>query len=103
LLSFRRVFGIYYCYYTAYPKDHGSFYLRTSKDLANWSESKIVAFGGSAGSGKGSAECPFVYFNKSSGYYYLFRTQDYGDDRFLVTTLPVVAKPTRNSDCEIGI
>lgn len=60
-----------------------------------------------------NTECPFVYFNKSSGYYYLFRTQNYGensqtsvyqskdlkdfgvnDDRYPVTTLPVAALPS---------
>jgi hypothetical protein len=105
-----RVGNLYYCYYTAYPKDQGAVYLRTSKDLKNWSPATIVAFGGSAGSGKYSAECPFVYYDKSSGYYFLFRTQHYGrdaqtsvyqskdpknfgvnDDRFLAAVLPVAA------------
>lgn len=105
-----RVNKVYYCYYTAYPNGEGAVYLRTSKDLTNWSKPQIVAFGGSAGSGKYSAECPFVYFDKSSGYYFLFRTQVYGknaqtkvyqskdpkkfgvnDDRYLVATLPVAA------------
>jgi hypothetical protein len=67
-----------------------------------------VAYGGSAGSGWTSAECPFVLIH--DGWYYLFRTQSYGqsaqsrvycskdpmdfgidDDRFLVGTLPVAA------------
>ena len=62
------------------------------------------------GYGALSAECPFVYYHKESGYYYLFRTQHYGEkaqssvyrsrdpmnfgvnnDRFLVGTLPVAA------------
>jgi hypothetical protein len=85
-------------------------YLRTSKDLMHWSAPKTVAFGGAAGIGPWSAECPFVYFHKASGYYYLFRTQHYGenaetrvyrskdptdfginDDRYLVETLPIAA------------
>jgi hypothetical protein len=105
-----RVGNVYYCYYTAYPDDKGSVYLRTSRDLSHWSDMKIVAFGGSAGTGKYSSECPFVYFDKSSGYYFLFRTQHYGvhaqtsiyqskdprnfgvnDDRYLVAVLPVAA------------
>jgi hypothetical protein len=84
--------------------------VRTSKDLKTWSPARKVAFGGSAGTGPYSAECPFVYFHRGSGYYYLFRTQRYGenaqtsvyrsknpldfgveDDRYLAGTLPVAA------------
>ncbi|MGA2408571.1 MAG: hypothetical protein ABSF81_17740 [Bacteroidales bacterium] len=105
-----RVGALYIAYYTAYPNKQGADYVRTSKDFKTWSTSKIVAFGGSAGSGSGSAECPYVYFHKPTGYYYLFRTQRYGanaqtsvyrskdpldfgvnDDRYLVTVLPVAA------------
>lgn len=105
-----RIGALYYCYYTAYPNDQGAVYVRTSKDLTTWSPSKIVASGGAAGSGRYSAECPFVYFNRSSGYYFLFRTQHYGanaqtrvyqskdpmnfgvnDDRWLIAVLPVAA------------
>jgi hypothetical protein len=85
-------------------------YLRTSTDLAHWSAPKRVAFGGAAGTGPWSAECPFIYFHRASGYYYLFRTQHYGenaqtsvyrskdptnfginDDRYFVETLPIAA------------
>ena len=101
---------LWHAYYTAYPDKLGADYVRTSKDLNTWSASKKVAFGGAAGTGPFSAECPFVYYHKASGYYYLFRTQHYGqkaqnsiyrskdpmnfgvnDDRFLVGTLPVAA------------
>jgi hypothetical protein len=88
----------------------GAVFLRTSKDLRQWSESKTVATGGPTGHGSYSAECPFVYFHRESGYYYLFRTQRYGrnaltsvyrskdptdfgvnDDKYFVTELPVAA------------
>jgi hypothetical protein len=84
--------------------------VRTSTDLVHWSDARKVAAGGEAGTGSYSAECPFVYYHKTSGYYYLFRTQHYGmgaetrvyrskdpdnfgidDDRYLVETLPVAA------------
>lgn len=100
----------YYAYYTAYPGKKGADYVRVSKDLLHWSASSMVAHGGAAGTGPYSAECPFVYYHKPSGYYYLFRTQYYGmnaqtsvyrskdpmrfgvnDDSYLVTTLPVAA------------
>jgi hypothetical protein len=67
----------YYCYYAAYPGDKCSDYCRTSTDLKSWSEAKQVAFGGSAGEGKFSAECPFVV-ELNPGEFYLFRTQHYG-------------------------
>ena len=73
-----RVGKLYHAYYTAYPDKQGADYVRTSKDLNTWSPSKKVAFGGAAGTGPFSAECPFVYYHKESGYYYLFRTQRYG-------------------------
>jgi len=105
-----RIGGKYYAYYTATPKGKGSVYVRTSKDLRRWSASRVVAFGGSAGTRGRSSECPFVYYHNDSKYYYLFRTQRYGDpgqtnvyrsknpmdfgiddDRYLIGALPVAA------------
>jgi len=101
---------MYYCYYTAYPHRKGAVYCRGSADLRTWGDSQMVAFGGSAGTGPFSAECPFVAHHKESRFYYLFRTQRYGvdaqtsvyrsrepldfgldDDEHLVGTLPVAA------------
>jgi hypothetical protein len=101
---------LYYCYYTAYPDRKGIDYVRTSKDKIHWSEPKAVAFGGSQGNGPYSAECPFVYFHKASGYYYLLRNQFYGEkaqfavyrskdpldfgkdnDQYMVETMPYAA------------
>jgi len=108
-----RIGDTYHCYYCANPEGgkgagKGVVFCRTSPDLKTWSESKRVAYGGSAGTGWTSAECPFVIVH--DGLYYLFRTQSYGqgaqtrvyrskaplnfginDDRFLVGTLPVAA------------
>jgi len=105
-----RIGGLYHGYYTAYPESKGAVYARTSQDMRNRSESRIVAFGSAAGTGRFAAECPFVYYHKDSGYYYLFRTQHYinpiqtsvyrskdpmnfgvNDDQFLLGTLPVAA------------
>jgi hypothetical protein len=105
-----RVGNLWHGYYTAYPDRLGAVYARTSKNLREWSASRKVAFGGSAGTGPFSAECPFVHYHKDSGFYYLFRTQRYGqnaqssvyrskdpldfgieDDRYLVGRLPVAA------------
>jgi hypothetical protein len=73
-----KIGNTYYCYYSAYPGQKDSVFCRTSSDLKTWSESKQVAFGGQAGDGKWSAECPFVV-ELSPGQFYLFRTQHYGD------------------------
>jgi len=97
-------------YYTAYPNREGAVFCRTSPDFKTWSDSRRVAFGGAAGTGPYSAECPFVVHHKDTGWYYLFRTQRYGqdartsvyrsrdpqdfgvnDDRCLVGTLAVAA------------
>jgi len=100
----------FYLYYTAYPERRGADYVRTSKDLKTWTPFKEVASGGSSGTGPYSAECPFVYYHKASKYYYLFRTQQYGqksqsniyrskdpldfgveNDKYLVGSLPYAA------------
>ncbi len=103
-----RIGGRWHCYYTAHPDRKGAVYVRTSEDLETWSESKMVAFGGSAGTEFYSAECPHVVAR--GGWYYLFHTQRYrgdpqtsvyrskdpmnfgiNDDSYLVTRLPVAA------------
>ena len=106
-----RIGDLYHCYYTAFPNNQGGVYCRTSSDLRVWSESKVVAFGGSAGTGPSAAECPFVVYEEHSACYYLFRTQRYGldaqttvyrsrdplyfgiddDDGYRVCTMPVAA------------
>jgi hypothetical protein len=135
-----RVNGMFYTYYSANPgtifdasnssaSNRSSLHLlsnadllRTSSDLRHWSDAKIVAQGGEAGTGSYSAECPFVYYHKKSGYYYLFRTQHYGenpetrvyrskdptnfginDDRKLVETLPVAAPEIVESQGQVYI
>ena len=70
-----KIAGRWHCYYTAHPKDVGSIFVRTSTDLRQWSESKLVARGGLAGTGMCAAECPQVI--PIGGWYYLFRTQRY--------------------------
>ena len=79
-----RVNGMFYTYYSANPGtifeasnssalDRSSLHLmsnadlmRTSSDLLHWSDAKIVAEGGEAGTGSYSAECPFVYYHRKS-------------------------------------
>jgi len=102
--------SMWHCYYTAFPNQQGAVYCRTSRDTRTWSDARIVAFGGEAGTNPYSAECPFVV-ELSAGEFYLFRTQRYGtnaitrvyhshdplnfgindDSRHLVGNLPVAA------------
>jgi hypothetical protein len=117
-----KIGSTYYCYYTAFPGSKGADYVRTSKDRIHWSPAKKVAYGGSQGNGPSSAECPFVYFHKPSGYYYLLRNQRYGehaqftvyrsknpldfgrdDDRYMVETMPYAAPEIIESDDQLYI
>ena len=77
MLLFSR--GRWYGYYTAFPNGMGYVYCRTSPDLATWSDSCVVAYGGSAGRGPLSCECAHVV-EPQPGVYFLFRTQRYGAD-----------------------
>jgi hypothetical protein len=104
-----RANGRWYVYYTGNPNNQGVVYGRTSMSLTDWSAPMVVAFGGRAGTGPASAECPHAVFRH--GRFYLFRTQRYGrdaqtmvyrssdpmmfginqDERYYVSTLPVAA------------
>jgi hypothetical protein len=70
---------LYYCGESAETGWKSSTFLRTSKDLLNWSEPKLVHFDAedrfATASAKKAIECPFVLFR--DGFYYLFRTVDY--------------------------
>jgi hypothetical protein len=72
-----RVGDTWHLYYTAHPGNKGFDYVRTSKNLVDWTEERVVAAGGRAGEGPYSAECPFVA-QPRPGDLYLFRTQRYG-------------------------
>jgi hypothetical protein len=117
-----KIGSVYYCYYTAYPNRHGADFVRTSKDKTHWSAAQKVAYGGSQGDGPYSAECPFVYHHKASGYYYLLRNQLYGakarfavyrsknpldfgkdNDQYLVETMPYAAPEIIESDGQLYI
>lgn len=117
-----RVGELWHCYYTAHPGRKGAVYCRTSKDRAEWGQSKIVAVGGEAGEGPFTAECPHVVFHAPSRRYFLFRTQRYGqnamtrvyasadpldfgvnDDAKLVAKLPVAAPEIVEQDGQMYI
>jgi len=70
--------GKWYAYYTCHPNSQGMDCLRTTTDFRQWSDSTVVAFGGQAGTGPWSAECPHVV-KLGDASFYLFRTQSYGN------------------------
>jgi hypothetical protein len=100
----------WHCYYTDNPNQRGIDYCRTSKDLDQWSEPRIVSSGGRGGTKYTAAECPYVVEPKP-GHFYLFRTYNYferpktlvyystdplnfghdEDDKNLLAELPVAA------------
>lgn len=105
-----RVGDQWHVYYTVHPNQQCVIRCRTSPDLKHWSRySTTVAFGGRAGAGPYTAECPHVVEHK--GLYYLFRTEKYGaeskthvyvssdplhfgvnrDEWYYATTLPIAA------------
>ncbi len=103
-----KIGDLWHVYYTAHPGKRGAVYCRTTSDFATFSDAKIVAAGGQAGTHASSGECPFVIAR--SGSYYLFRTVHYdgkplthvyastdpldfgvNDDRCHIGILPVAA------------
>jgi hypothetical protein len=111
--------GKWFAYYTAYPNRQGMVYVRTTEDFKKWSSSRVVAYGGQAGTNAFSSECPHVV-KLDDDNFYLFKTQTYcpfkgdirkrgapqtsiyhssepmmfginQDDRYFVCTLPVAA------------
>lgn len=76
----------YYLYYTSSPNGKGAIYCRTSKNLCNWSEARIVSSGGTAGNGFPDAEVPYVLYLQKERSYYLFRTHSSpASDKFMTT------------------
>ena len=73
---------LWHLYYTGHKLDGNKFIpvilVRTSTDLINWSDYKVVHSDCSPrfGAGLWNTECPHVV--ERGGYYYLFRTEDYG-------------------------
>jgi len=73
-----RIDGLWHCYYAGFSDDDQSrpgFFVRTSTDLVNWSDWKMVHQDLNIAPGNWQTECPHVVFR--GGYYYLFRTEDY--------------------------
>ncbi len=114
--------GSYHAYSTvSIARDgqrRGYVIVRTSPDLQEWSEARIVSEGGRAGGGLVDAESPFVY--EVDGYYYLFRSSstarktfvyrstepdDFGlhHDRKLIAELPIWAPEIFEEDGQLYI
>ncbi|MBE0652465.1 MAG: hypothetical protein IH594_01625 [Bacteroidales bacterium] len=74
-----KVDDLYYMYYAGYEDgdqyNKGGVFLRTSKDLINWSAYSLVLRDPTFGTKSWDHECPFVAYRE--GYFYLFRTVNY--------------------------
>ena len=66
----------WYCYYSAHPQGQHGIWVRTSNDLVNFENPRLVMTGGQTGEEWWNFECPHVVYHE--GYYYLFHTQNYG-------------------------
>ncbi len=72
-----RINGLWHCYYTAFPHGRGYGFCRMSPDLARWSPSCVVCYGGKIGTAPCEIECPQVVEPQPGVFYYL-RNQFYG-------------------------
>ncbi len=75
-----KVNNLWYLYYTGLEDGDpakGGMFVRTSEDLLHWSGYKLVHRSHQFGSNWWEIECPHVVYRE--GYFYLFRTQHYGD------------------------
>jgi hypothetical protein len=76
-----KVDDLWYMYYAGYEdgdlKGRGGIFVRTSKDLINWSSYKVAHRDGTFGKTSWDHECPHVVYKE--GYFYLFRTESYWD------------------------
>jgi len=80
-----RIAGVWHLYYAGYESmssgECPGVYLRTSKDLENWSSPRLVHCdrSGRFGSSLWDTECPHIVYR--GGFYYLFRTENYAERR----------------------
>ena len=77
-----RVADTWVMYYAGYHDDdpaNAGFYARTSMNLVDWSDYRIVHLDGRYGPGRWDTECPHVV--RRSDSYYLFRTENYAAAR----------------------
>lgn len=74
-----KINDVWHMYYTGLEDgdpEKGGMYVRTSDDLLNWSDYKLIHRSHRFGSIWWEIECPHVVYR--DGYFYLFRTQNYG-------------------------
>lgn len=76
--SLIKIEDLWHCYYAGFHEGdslNAGVYLRTSKDLMNWSDWKLVHYDEHFHHHKYMAECPTVI--KNGEWYYLFITENY--------------------------
>jgi hypothetical protein len=75
LIKIDDLWHLYYSGYDGNPLRTGAIYVRTSPDLINWSDHRIVHRDKLFGGPTWTQECPHVVYR--DGYFYLFRTENY--------------------------
>ena len=85
--SLIQIDGLWHLYYAGYfdhnkPEKGAGFTVRTSKDLIDWSDWRLVHQDPRYGVGRTDTECPHVVYR--SGYFYLLRTVAYYNCQTLV-------------------
>jgi hypothetical protein len=74
-----KVNDLWYMYYAGHDSgdeiNKGAIFLRTLRDLINWSDYSLVHHDPVFGARTWDHECPFVVYRE--GYFYLFKTQNY--------------------------
>lgn len=65
---------LWHCYYSAHPDGQHGVWVRTSTDLMDFSESRLVMTGGQAGDEWYNLECPHVVH--FGGWFYLLHTHN---------------------------
>ncbi len=79
--SLIKIDGLWHIYYSGDEQNHliGGIFVRTSKDLINWSRYKLVHHDATFGETTWEHECPHVVYRE--GYYYLIVTESYTEAR----------------------
>jgi hypothetical protein len=75
--SLIKIKGLWHMYFAGDEQNHlvAGNYVRTSKDLINWSDYKMIHYDATFGATTFDHECPHVVYRE--GYYYLMVTEDY--------------------------
>jgi beta-fructofuranosidase len=75
VININGLWHLYYVGWDAGNRPGQGYFVRTSRDLIDWSDARLVQKDPLPGSESWDVECPLVV--EREGYYYLFRTEEY--------------------------